>query len=70
MSSASLSSASGGVRIIEQWVLDDARATFDDEAGRVQLVVDVTVRATGPGTSSQTTSLMFQVTTLATEPSS
>ena len=70
MSSASLSSASGGVRITEQWVLDDARATFDDEAGRVQLVVDVTVRATGPGTSSQTTSLMFQVTTLATELSS
>ena len=70
MSSASLSSASGGVRITEQWVPDDARATFDDEAGRVQLVVDVTVRATGPGTSSQTTSLMFQVTTLATELSS
>jgi hypothetical protein len=70
MSSASLSSASGGVRITEQWVLDDARATFDDEAGRVQLVVDVTVRATGPGTSTQTTSLMFQVTTLATELSS
>jgi hypothetical protein len=70
MSSASLSSASGGVRFTEQWVLDDARATFDDEAGRVQLVVDVTVRATGPGTSTQTTSLMFQVTTLATELSS
>ena len=70
MSSASLSSASGGVRITEQWVLDDARATFDDEAGRVQLVVDVTVMATGPGTSTQTTSLMFQVTTLATDLSS
>ena len=65
MSSASLSSASGGVKITEQWVLDNAQATFDDEAGRVQLVVDVTVRATGPGTSAQTTSLMFQVTTLA-----
>ena len=33
MSSASLSSASGGVRFTEQWVLDDARATFDDEDG-------------------------------------
>ena len=65
MSSASLSLRREG-RITEQWVLDDARATFDDEAGRVQLVVDVTVRATGPGTSTQTTSLMFQVTTLAT----
>ena len=64
MSSASLSSASGGVRFTEQWVLDDARATYDDESGRVQLVVDVTVRATRPGTSTQTTSLMFQVTTL------
>ena len=53
MSSASLSYASGGVRFTEQWVR------------RVQLVVDVTVRATGPGTSTQTTSLMFQVTTLA-----
>ena len=70
MSSASLSSASGGVRITEQWVIDDARATFDEEAGRVQLVVDVTVRATGPGTSTQATSLIFQVTTLATELSS
>jgi hypothetical protein len=58
MSSASLSSASGGVRFTEQWVR------------RVQLVVDVTVRATGPGTSTQTTSLMFQVTTLAAELSS
>lgn len=65
MSSASLSSASGGVKITEQWALDNAQATFDDKAGQVQLVVDVTVRATGPGTSAQTTSLMFQVTTLA-----
>ena len=70
MSSASLSSASRGVRVTEQWVLDDARATHDDGSGRVQLVVDVTVRATGPGTSTQTTSLMFQVTTLATQLSS
>jgi hypothetical protein len=70
MSSASLSSASRGVRVTEQWVLDDARATYDDGSGRVQLVVDVTVRATGPGTSTQTTSLMFQVTTLATQLSS
>jgi hypothetical protein len=65
MSTASLSSASGGVKISEQWALDNAQATFDDKAGRVQLVVDVTVRATGPGTSAQTTSLIFQVTTLA-----
>ena len=65
MCSASLSPASGGVKITEQWVLDDAQATFDEKTGRVQLVVDVTVRATGPGTSTQTTSLMFQVTTLA-----
>ena len=64
MSSASLT-ASGGVKFTEQWVLDNAQATFDHKAGRVQLVVDVTVRATGPGTSTQTTSLMFQVTTLA-----
>ena len=70
MSSASLSSASRGVRVTEQWVLDDARATYDDGSGRVQLVVDVTVRATGPGTSTQTTSLMFQVITLATQLSS
>ena len=64
MCSASLSPG-GGVKITEQWVLDDAQATFDEKTGRVQLVVDVTVRATGPGTSTQTTSLMFQVTTLA-----
>ena len=64
MSSASLT-ASGGAKFTEQWVLDNAQATFDHKAGRVQLVVDVTVRATGPGTSTQTTSLMFQVTTLA-----
>jgi hypothetical protein len=47
------------------WVIEDAQATVDDETGRVQLVVDVTVRATGPSTTTQVNSLMFQVTTLA-----
>ena len=70
MSSASLSSASGGVRITEQWVLDDARATFDDEAGGCSWLSTLRLSRIGPGTSTQTTSLMFQVTTLATELSS
>jgi hypothetical protein len=47
------------------WVIEDAQATLDDETGRVQLVVDVTVRAGGTNTTAQVNSLMFQVTTLA-----
>jgi hypothetical protein len=48
-----------------EWAIDDAQATFDDEAGQVQLVVDVRVRASGNATSAYTSWLMFQVTTLA-----
>ena len=46
------------------WVIEDAQATFDDEAGRVQLSVDVTVNASG-SSSVQVNSVMFQVTTLS-----
>jgi len=48
-----------------QWTIDDAQATFDDESGQVQLVVDVTVLASGANTQVGFTSIMFQVTTLA-----
>ena len=45
-----------------QWRIDDAQATLDDEAGQVQLVVDVA--AVGDG-ETQINALWFQVTTLA-----
>jgi hypothetical protein len=48
-----------------RWVINDAQATFDDEAGKVQLVIDVSVEAAGDATFANTSSLMFQVTTLA-----
>jgi hypothetical protein len=47
------------------WIIEDAQATLDDEAGRVQLVVDVTVSTGGTSVTAQVFSLMFQVTTLA-----
>jgi hypothetical protein len=45
--------------------IGDAQASLDDEAGQVQLVVDVTVRATVMNSLTQVSSLNFQVTTLA-----
>ena len=48
-----------------QWLLDDVQATYDDEAGQVQLTVDVTCSASGNGTSVSTGRILFQVTTLA-----
>jgi hypothetical protein len=48
-----------------EWAIDDAQATFDDETGQVQLVVEVRVKASGNATNAYTTWLMFQVTTLA-----
>lgn len=47
------------------WEINDAQATFNDEAGQVQLVIDVTVSASGNNSSASIASLMFQVTTLA-----
>jgi hypothetical protein len=48
------------------WKIDDAQATLDDEANRVQLVVDISLTARGSqGVIVQAQSLMFQVTTLA-----
>ena len=44
------------------WRIDDAQATLDDEAGQVQLVVDISVRGAG---TAQIFTLWFQVTTLA-----
>jgi hypothetical protein len=62
-----MSAASGGASSFNLLlVIDDAQATLDDEAGRVQLVVDVTVMAQGTNVFSRLMSLMFQVTTLAT----
>jgi hypothetical protein len=50
-----------------RWQIEDAQATFDDEASQVQLVVDVEIMVTSSGTNTQATcsSIMFQVTTLA-----
>ena len=47
-----------------QWIIDDAQATLDDEAGKVQLVVDVVFNVSG-STAAGAQSIMFQVTTLA-----
>jgi len=47
------------------WTIEDAQATLNDETGQVQLVIDVSVYAEGPGAAVQVRSLMFQVTTLA-----
>jgi hypothetical protein len=43
----------------------DAQATFDDEASRVQLVIDIQATAKGNGTTPTILALLFQVTTLA-----
>jgi hypothetical protein len=45
--------------------IEDAEATFDDEAGRVQLIIDVLVEADGTNNISQWMGCNFQVTTLA-----
>jgi hypothetical protein len=45
--------------------IEDAQATFDDEAGQVQLVIDVSVKASGDGNITQFFGSSFQVTTLA-----
>jgi hypothetical protein len=62
---ASFSGLSSGVPS-HQWFIDDAQATFDDEAGKVQLIVDVTAESSGGGQPLTTIkSICFQVTTLA-----
>ena len=48
-----------------QWFIDDVQASFDDEAGQVQLVVDARVVATGDGAITTIISISFQVITLA-----
>lgn len=45
--------------------IEDAEATFDDEAGRVQLIIDLLVEASGTNNISQLFGCNFQVTTLA-----
>jgi hypothetical protein len=69
VSLASLSHGStGSATQASQWTISDAQATFDDETGKTQLVVDVIVKASGQATSSSTQHIMFQVTTLAMVP--
>lgn len=70
VATASLSyiAQSGPAATEVQWAVEDAQATLDDEAGQVQLVVDVTAIATGGaplGLYVTTYAVMFQVTTLA-----
>jgi len=55
----------GGPNTILQWSVDDAQATWDDESGKVQLIVDATVSAQPANAISTVTRFMFQVTTLA-----
>jgi hypothetical protein len=46
------------------WAIDEAQATFD-EAGRVQLIVDASIHATGTQSTAQVGRLYFHATTLA-----
>ena len=53
-----------------QWVIEDAQATLDDDAGQVQLVIDLMAIATAPGgaggqANTNLYAVNFQVTTLA-----
>jgi hypothetical protein len=48
-----------------QCAIEDAQATFDDEAGQVQLIIDVMVEADGANNITQFFGSNFQVTTLA-----
>jgi len=45
--------------------IEDAEATFDDEAGQVQLIIDALVQASGTNNICQFFGCNFQVTTLA-----
>ena len=45
--------------------IEDAEATLDDEAGQVQLIIDVLVEASGTNNIAQWFGCNFQVTTLA-----
>jgi hypothetical protein len=45
--------------------IEDAEATFDDEAGRAQLIIDLLVEASGTNNISQLFGCNFQVTTVA-----
>jgi hypothetical protein len=47
-----------------QWSIDDSQATFDDETGRVQLLVDLHSEVSG-NNNVQIFRIKFQVTTLA-----
>jgi hypothetical protein len=47
------------------WAIEDAQATFDDEAGQVQLIIDLYVSAIGAGHWAAVYWTNFQVTTLA-----
>jgi hypothetical protein len=47
------------------WLISDAQATYDDEAGKVQLIVDATVTALGNDAYANLQRIMFQATTLA-----
>jgi hypothetical protein len=45
--------------------IEDAEATLDDETGQVQLIIDVSVQASGTNNIAQWFGCNFQVTTLA-----
>jgi hypothetical protein len=55
----------GGPLLRMNWEINDAQATLDDEAGRVQLVVDLTITAEGQNPANRISTVNFQVTTLA-----
>jgi len=48
-----------------QWLINEVQATLNDETGRVQLVVDVSLNVNGTDVYVNLYSIDFQVTTLA-----
>jgi hypothetical protein len=63
LSSLSFNSIGPGTNSVA-WRIDDAQATFDDETGKTQLVVDLSVALSG-STFGSAQAVMFQVTTLS-----
>ena len=51
-----------------RWAIEGAQADFDDESGKVELRVSVSLNPRGVGSSANINGISFQVTTLATVP--
>jgi len=50
---------------LTRWTVEDAQATFDDESGKVQLVIEARVLVGGDSANAHLDGVTFQVTTLS-----